>query len=832
MPKKNTSNKPVKTLFEKINKDKLLRLMSSIHLTIEEKNALFRYKQKLLNGFVPVNYYFSDIGLGRLYAGGGLSLQSFSKKIRHTLAKDDYDDIDMVNAHPVFLVQYCDKNNIEYNLLRNYVQNREKWLADIMDFHGCSRNCSKNLVLRLCYLGNYEIINDDDDDDEKRCCVCHNFQKTYIINDGDVCEKCRDEAIRRIDGSDFLLDSYIELNLIDMFNERTDMNVCINTTVSILNDLNNLFFPTNCDKKLDKLVKFADELKNIANKVYKIEKELVNIVEKNDNGKNKKSRVLALTLQSLEHKCLMHMYDFFESNALRVGVYVFDGFMVEKNPKKSVSDDLLRNCECYIKKKTGYQINLDIKPMDMGLNLPKISEFVEDDKDVQEKLFILENPDYFKYCNEQMYVFSEITGKYDTNESSIDYYIIKHQQYFCKETIISEKRSILKNYGRDDSLISKVRRFIKVASRDDDWVDNTAHTSLGYLLFKDGIYNMKTNTFEKNFDPTIVFHNHIPHNFPERNEDDVKYAANISFNLMFSDPLPLIVLFARALTGEGLKKFPFCPGKTDAGKSILIKMFKYCFGDYIGAFNVDDLANKKNDSREEAQKYRWALLLRFKRIIFSSEANMDSILNGNYIKKISGGDAIPGRTLFKEDQTFTPHFTAFCMLNDIPKIEPTDDAVYNRLEYCEFEKQFVVNPTEKYHIKADPDIEKKIRDPRFIRGFIHLILDGYVYFLEHGQPPFDIRSKEEWTIDGRKDTNIAELLSNNFEITNNKDDFITITDMNKFRNKFKKEFLNISNKRFNELVNLTFKITQTKKGKNNIRGWIGIKQKEEILKFN
>ena len=38
-------------------------------------------------------------------------------------------DIDMVNAHPVILNYICKKNNIDCNILKNYIDNRELILS-------------------------------------------------------------------------------------------------------------------------------------------------------------------------------------------------------------------------------------------------------------------------------------------------------------------------------------------------------------------------------------------------------------------------------------------------------------------------------------------------------------------------------------------------------------------------------------------------------------------------------------------------------------------------------------------------------------------------------
>jgi mRNA-degrading endonuclease YafQ of YafQ-DinJ toxin-antitoxin module len=96
---------------------------------------------------------------------------------------------------------------------------------------------------------------------------------------------------------------------------------------------------------------------------------------------------------------------------------------------------------------------------------------------------------------------------------------------------------------------------------------------------------------------------------------------------------------------------------------------------------------------------------------------------------------------------------------------------------------------------------------------------------KHSQLKFDAVAEEEWTEGDIKDKIIIELLENNFEITHSYDDFVTVSEMKKFKDKHKKDFLIISNKRFNEIVRDAFGLSQTKKGKNGTRGWIGLKQK-------
>lgn len=103
-------------------------------------------------GQVKVNYHYSHLHeedhQGRQFAFKALSLQSFSKYIRHTITKDLYHDIDVINAHPSILVQYCQKHQIECPQLTYYVEHRDECFAELMKIHkNMDRLEAKKMIL-------------------------------------------------------------------------------------------------------------------------------------------------------------------------------------------------------------------------------------------------------------------------------------------------------------------------------------------------------------------------------------------------------------------------------------------------------------------------------------------------------------------------------------------------------------------------------------------------------------------------------------------------------------------------------------------------------------
>lgn len=265
---------------------------------------------------------------------------------------------------------------------------------------------------------------------------------------------------------------------------------------------------------------------------------------------------------------------------------------------------------------------------------------------------------------------------------------------------------------------------------DDDWLTRTENSSLGKLLFKDGIYDMKEGLFKKGFDTNIIFHTRIPYDFPPRDEIKVENAMKLSLRSLFIDPTQMQIFLARALAGDNLKKVYFCHGKSDTGKSMLVKMLHISFGGYVDIFNGDHLTYTERGRNQESRK-QWPMSSRWCRILCSNDVNTYKPLNANEIMKHSSRDRMIGKSLLSSETFFTPHYTMFCMVNELPKIKLQDKIIEERLEYINFRHAFGVEAGCKPKIM---DFDTVIRSESFIRGFIHVILDGYKLYQINGTP--------------------------------------------------------------------------------------------------
>ena len=104
------------------------------------------------------NYYDSLDNIGRKritykqkykcknrYHGVGSCLSYLKKEIRNSIMPKNIKDIDMVNSHPVILLNLCQKNEITCNVLKNYVENRDL----ILNSFGDNKKSVKKIFLTI-----------------------------------------------------------------------------------------------------------------------------------------------------------------------------------------------------------------------------------------------------------------------------------------------------------------------------------------------------------------------------------------------------------------------------------------------------------------------------------------------------------------------------------------------------------------------------------------------------------------------------------------------------------------------------------------------------------
>lgn len=90
---------------------------------------------------------------GRLCAVKGSGLQCVPRDCRAALAQKYYWDVDMRNAQPTILEQYARKRGWVCTALRNYNENRDDYLQEVMDVLNVEKSEAKKRITALCFGG-------------------------------------------------------------------------------------------------------------------------------------------------------------------------------------------------------------------------------------------------------------------------------------------------------------------------------------------------------------------------------------------------------------------------------------------------------------------------------------------------------------------------------------------------------------------------------------------------------------------------------------------------------------------------------------------------------
>jgi phage/plasmid-associated DNA primase len=475
--------------------------------------------------------------------------------------------------------------------------------------------------------------------------------------------------------------------------------------------------------------------------------------------------------------------------------------------------------------------------------IKNLKGIVEGDDSAAAEVIIKHHPNW-KNCNGILYVHNPKTGLW-SDSKNVQNSIISTLSEHLNIISLDGTKLTGKNYAKCHKKKQDIYPMLMEKTIDDDWIQRTETSSLGYLLYKNGWYDLRNNVFYPSttnaYNPDIVFTYAIEHDYVLPDAEQLDYMEDIRkrlFCLSLGENAGnyFLLQIARGLAGDVMKRILFGLGVSNSGKSVLCKAIQLSCGQYIGSYNAENLSMSMSSS-DEAQKMRWTLLLKDKRIILSNEVATNTDLNGTIIKKISsGGDPLTGRLHGGLETQFKPQFLAVVFANDLPDIKPYDDAVNNRVRIGNFEKTFVDMPTNSYELKKDLNLDNEMATLKFQTAFVNLLVKIYTDFIKNGnieyEPEEVINAKKDWIGDDKEHSIIGKLL-NDYEITDNIHDYVTSEDLKYWLKSIKSDIsskkLGIELKRYcniNEFSNVESK-TKSISGK-KCCCWSGIKLIQEV----
>lgn len=524
------------------------------------------------------------------------------------------------------------------------------------------------------------------------------------------------------------------------------------------------------DKRVKFICDFDENMKVLQQELSKQE-ELVKLVTvPAAKTKNRKGSFLSRVCQVYENECLQKMITYFNEKGIEVAVLMFDGLMVYGNyyGNQQILDDLKERL-------SEFNLTVAYKEHCQLVRHTQFAEVTPDpatDAEAADRL-LMAYP-FWKCDGGRLFMFDKNTGMWTTDI---------HVQCNC----VTRHRDVLGKYGQSVALIRNVISMIKMSTRviHMGWFTDVENTSIGYLLFNNGYYNFHTGEFIPEFTEEIYFFYKLRYNYVEHSADDHEFNAYMASvkRRFFTDQHGeevgsyLLETFARAIAGEQMKTIFFGLGTGDTGKSFFIKMFESVFEEYVATFNANNLALSLRNT-DEAAKLRWVLNFVHKRIAFSSEISQKSgsktaaRLDGALMKSLSGNDVIMARDHFESERAIKPHFFMAVLANDLPEIDPNDEAMQNRTLVASFLKRYVAHPLAANQLQRDPGIEEEMRTIEFKLAMVQLFMNAF-----KGQrlerPAIMTTYKEEWIPVPNPNVVLDEMLV----ITENAMDRVPLVDV-------------------------------------------------------
>jgi hypothetical protein len=515
-----------------------------------------------------------------------------------------------------------------------------------------------------------------------------------------------------------------------------------------------------------------------------------------DDKANPKFSLFALILQTEERKCLMAMIQYLETQKRYMGILIHDGGGVQKlKDEERFPTELLKGCEDAIFKATGYSHRIINKPYKHSFVFKKDDELIDPNTIVNDSFAAIQ---FAKLCGTNIvldtgvvWIFETTTGMWSCEED-----VIKRMVTQCGRKLIFKQMGSdgIKVYDYSGSVKNTKNLMIKlpdILERQNGFFHTRIASDVGKILFPDGIYDFKTGEFVERFDSNIVFKYAMPRKFPRKEMEKIAELEKLIFTDAFADQDHASTLrhsLMRAAIGDYKRRVMTVGlGLTASGKGSLATLVKNSFGDYCASFNGNSMIGKSYDT-ESSRELTWVMDIASRRFAMSSEIktrNEDGkrasiAIDGNMLKTVvSGGtDFIQACKKYENDKTIMNKSTLFMFAQDLPAIDPPDDAVRDRLRVCEWSYSYVDEPKKPYEKKRDRSILEKLADPDYGDAFFWLMVKEYEDwkqkdFVEPARAEVELQARAELI----KEVDFEAILLEEYEITGNKDNYVPFDEL-------------------------------------------------------
>ena len=267
--------------------------------------------------------------------------------------------------------------------------------------------------------------------------------------------------------------------------------------------------------------------------------------------------------------------------------------------------------------------------------------------------------------------------------------------------------------------------------------ENTLPSDAAYIAFKNGVYNIDTDTFE-DFNSNLIITNKINYNY---NPSAYSEIADKTLNKLACNDANIRALLEEVIgytfyRRNELRKAFILTGDKHNGKSTYLDMI----AQLLGVENTTAL-----DLKELGDRFKTAELFG-KLANIGDDIGDEFIANPAIFKKVVSGDRVNAERKGQDPFDFTCYAKMLFSANSIPRIKDKSGAVIDRLIIVPFDASFSKNDPD-----YDPYIKYKLHDDVVMEYLINIGIAGLKRILEN----------QGFTVNKKVIDNIKEYEENN-----------------------------------------------------------------------
>jgi P4 family phage/plasmid primase-like protien len=244
------------------------------------------------------------------------------------------------------------------------------------------------------------------------------------------------------------------------------------------------------------------------------------------------------------------------------------------------------------------------------------------------------------------------------------------------------------------------------------------------LGFNNGIYDLNNHCFRKGVPDDYVTlstgYDYLEYTY---DHPDVIAIEDFFGKIQTSNDMKvyLLTLIASYLDGRNKEQeFIIWTGNGSNGKSTVMDLIKYTFGDYFSILPITVLTRKRGNAGNASPELADKRGVRFCGI---QEPEHDDVIHVGLMKELTGNDTILARALYSDPFYYKPQFKLVLTCNKLPHIPSNDGGVWRRLCVSPFEAKFVDKPSAPNEFLKDKALVEKLADWK--QPFIWLLLNKY-----------------------------------------------------------------------------------------------------------